>query len=163
MLLNIDLLGLDEKDLEWYQMLCRATLVFIIAIGFIRIAGMRSFGTESAFDVVFSITLGALLSRCITGHYPFFSTLGTALFLALLHRICAKLSFRSKFMSMILEGEAVALFKDGKKIKRNLSRHSVSDKDLMQALHEEGLEGLDQAHAIWMEPDGKISVVKKKQ
>jgi uncharacterized membrane protein YcaP (DUF421 family) len=161
MALEIDLLGLYEKDLEWYQMFIRALIVFTVAIIFIRIAGMRSFGTQSAFDVVLSITLGALLSRCITGHYPFVPTLATALFLALMHRLCAWMSYRSKAMNRLLEGDAVPLFRQGSRIEKNLSRHAISEKDLLQAVHEQGLPGFEQVDTIWMEPDGKISVVKK--
>src|SRR4051812_2647285 len=118
--LIIDLLGLSQKDLAWYQMFTRALIAFVTAILFIRVAGMRSFGTQSAFDVVLSITLGAVLSRSITGHYPFFPTLATALFLALLHRIVAWTSYQSKILNKITEGDAVQLFKDGEKIQKNL-------------------------------------------
>jgi len=161
LLLQIDLLGLDAKDLEWYQMFTRAFIVFVTAIAFIRIAGMRSFGTQSAFDVVLSITLGAILSRCITGHYPFFPTLATALFVALLHRIFAWLSFSSKIINKLTEGEPIILYRAGKKNEKNLARHSIPEKDLMQALHEENIDSYENVKAIWFETDGKISIVKK--
>src|SRR4051812_40574033 len=109
---HIDLLGLNAKDLEWYQMVIRTIIVFIIAIIFIQIAGMRTFGTKTAFDVVVSITLGAILGRCITGHYPFFATLGTAMFLAMLHRFFAWISYRNKFLSKTIEGESQLLYKN---------------------------------------------------
>jgi len=156
-------LGLDAKDLEWYQMFIRAIIVFITAIVFIRIAGMRSFGTKSAFDVVLSITIGAVLSRCITGHYPFFASLGTAMLLAFLHRIVAWLSFRNKIINKLVEGEGVLLFKSGKVITRNMARHCISEKDLYQAMHENNIDDFDSVSAIWFEPDGKISVVEKRK
>lgn len=109
MRVRIDLLWLEAEDLHWYQMFTRALIVFITAIAFIRLAGMRSFGTQSAFDVVLSITLGAILSRCITGHYPFFATLATALFLAMLHRLFAWLSFKSRFINRLTEGNRTLL------------------------------------------------------
>lgn len=163
MLLYIDLLGLEEKDLQWYQMFVRTVIVFITAIAFIRVAGMRTFGTKTAFDVVVSITLGALLSRCITGHYPFFPTLATAMFLAAFHRFCAWLAYRSKTMRNLMEGHAVLLFRDGTKKHRELAKHCISEKDLIKALHEECLDGLDKVKELWLEPDGKISVIKKEQ
>src|SRR5262245_15139690 len=149
--LIIDLLGLDTENLLWYQMFLRALIVFLVAIVFIRIAGMRSFGTESAFDVVLSITLGALLSRCITGHYPFFPTLATALFLALLHRLVAFLAFQSRIINKLVEGDRIPLYKQGKRLYKNLQRHSISEKDLEQAIHEETLENFDQVKTIWLE------------
>ncbi len=160
-LLQIDLLGLEVKELEWYQMFIRAFIVFVVAIAFIRIAGMRTFGTQSAFDVVLSITLGAILSRCITGHYPFFECLGTAMFLALLHRACAWLSYRNNTIRELTEGHAVELFKNGKKAEKNLSRYAIPERDLTQAIHEENIDDFGKVKTIWYETDGKISVIKK--
>ncbi|MCW3103102.1 MAG: hypothetical protein JWO09_1542 [Bacteroidetes bacterium] len=161
MLLYIDLLGLEEKDLEWYQMMTRTVVVFIAAVAFIRLAGMRTFGTKTPFDVVVSITLGALLSRCITGHYPFFATLLAAMSLAVVHRLCAWLAFRSKIIQKLMEGDSVLLFRNGVKEHRRLAKHCISEKDIIKALHEECLDSLDKVKELWLEPDGKISVIKK--
>jgi uncharacterized membrane protein YcaP (DUF421 family) len=158
---HVDLLGLDQKDLEWYQMFCRTVIVFVVAIIFIRIAGIRTFGTKTAFDVVVSITMGALLSRCITGHYPFFTTLATAMFLAAFHRFVAFLAARSRVLCKILEGEHVVLYEKGEKVEKNLKKHLISDKDMKKALHEENLEDFSKVKIIFLEPDGKLSIVKK--
>ena len=160
-LLGIDWLGLQERELEWHQMLVRGLIVFIVAIVFIRLAGMRTFGTQSAFDVVLSITLGALLSRCITGHYPFFPTLAAALFLAFLHRLFAWMSFHNSMIRHLIEGDAVPLFRDGKKIQKNLAKHSISEIDIVQSMREENIDDFDKVKSIWLEADGKISIVKK--
>ncbi|MFL5765915.1 MAG: DUF421 domain-containing protein [Bacteroidia bacterium] len=155
-----ELIAPHADDLEWYQMLVRAVIVFVVAILFIRLAGIRSFGTGAAFDVVISITLGALLSRCITGHYPFYETLAAALFLAAMHRFFACLSFKSKFVGRIMEGDAVPLYRNGKLIHKYLRQHNITDNDLLKALHEAGLDDLRMAKTIWLEPDGRISIVK---
>ncbi len=48
---------------------------FHFSRGFIRESGIRTFGTQSAFDVIVSITLGGMLGKWIIGHYPFFASL----------------------------------------------------------------------------------------
>jgi uncharacterized membrane protein YcaP (DUF421 family) len=158
-----DLLGLDAEDLAWYQMCVRTVIVFILAIIFIRVAGVRTFGTKTSFDIVVSITLGALLSRCITGHYPFFPTLSAVLCLALFHRFSAWIVYRSKFLCRLMEGDSIPLFRGGKREQKNLAKHCVSEKDITKALHEQNLAGLEKVESIWLEPDGKISVVKKQE
>jgi len=161
--MHIDFLGLDKENLEWFQMFTRTLIVFLVAIIFIRVAGMRTFGTKTAFDVVVSITLGAVLSRCITGHYPFFPTLGSALLLALIHRVFAWLCYKSSFLRRMIEGEAILLYHNEKKIKANLARQCITEQDLSKALHEENLDGFEKVKEIWLEPDGKISIVKGKK
>jgi uncharacterized membrane protein YcaP (DUF421 family) len=161
MFLLIDLLGLDAKDLEWHQMMTRTVIVFIIALIFIRLSGMRTFGTQSAFDVVVSITLGGILGRCIMGHYPFFPSLGAAGLLVVMHRLISFLSRRSKTVSWWTEGNSVLLFGNGKKNTAKLNQYSITDKELIAAIHEESIDSLEKVKSIWLEPDGKLSVVKK--
>jgi len=157
------MLGLSAEDLEWYQMALRGMLVYLIALVYIRVAGMRSFGTSSAFDVVVTLTMGALLSRAISGHYPFFTCLLTAFILALCHRGLAFLSYRSGSIRRLTEGNPVLLFKDGMFMQRNLSTHSINESDLDRTLREEGLDDYNKVKAIYYEVDGRISVVKKPQ
>ncbi len=157
----MDIIGLTAKDPEWYQVLVRTVIVFITALGFIRISGMRTFGTQSAFDVVVSITLGALLSRCITGHYPFFNCLGAACLLVLLHRLISYLSSKYKRLNHILAGEPKVLFENEQLIYRQLEKYCISEDDIMKALHEENLDDLKEVKRIILETDGNISIVKK--
>ena len=161
MFLSIDLLGLDAKDLEWYQMMVRTVIVFILAMGFIRLSGMRTFGTSSAFDVVVSITLGGILGRCIMGHYPFFASLVAAASLVALHKLISFLSSRSKVICRLTEGDSILLFRNGEKQISKLKQYDITDKELLAAIHEESTDSFEKVKSIWLEPDGKISVIKK--
>jgi uncharacterized membrane protein YcaP (DUF421 family) len=155
------ILGLHAHELEWYQMAARAIFVFFVALIFIRVAGMRSFGNRSAFDVVLSITIGAILSRCITGHYPFFACLSAAAVLALCHRFTAFAATASENFRKLAEGDPVELFRDGTMKEKRVRKHSLNRNDVERAMHEENLEDLDKIKAIILETDGKISIIKK--
>jgi uncharacterized membrane protein YcaP (DUF421 family) len=156
-----DLLGLTAEELEWYQMALRALLVFFVSLIFIRVAGMRSFGNRSAFDVVLNITIGAVLARAIAGHYPFFTCLLTAAVLALCHRGTALLTSRYELFRKLIEGDPIRLFHGGKKDQSMMKRHSISIEDVNRTLREENLDDLTKVKEIWFETDGKISIVKK--
>jgi len=163
MLLLTDLLGPDTQDLEWYQMMTRAAIVFIIAMIFIRLSGMRTFGTQSAFDVVVSITLGGMLSKSIMGHYPFFPSLAASGCLVLMHRLISFLSSRSKLMASLTEGDSILLFKDGKKKTAAIKKFDITEKEMLAAVHEQNMDNFDRVQTMWLEPDGKISVTKKQE
>jgi len=154
-----DLLGLDAEELLWYQMMIRAVLVFGVALLFIRITGMRSFGAQSAFDIVFSITIGGVLSRCITGHYPFFSTLLAAFTLAFCHKIIALLARNEQFRRLT-EGDSVCLYKDKQMQYKNMRRYAINKQDLIAALHAANLDEYAQVKSIWYETSGEINIVK---
>ena len=155
------LLGLDIEELAWHQMMFRAILIFLLAMIFIRVSGMRSFGTRAPFDVVLSITIGGILSRCITGHYPFFACLGAAFTLAICHRLIAFLCSKFDFVRRAVEGQSVLLYdKDGLKSK-SIVKYSIQLEDLNRALRQQGLKDWSDVLTISYEVDGKISVVKK--
>jgi len=158
----IDLLGLEQNELEWYQMLVRVVIVFVYAITIIRLTGMRTFGTKSAFDIVVSITLGGMLGRCIMGHYPFFSSLVAATGLVCLHRLVSFVSSRNRTIAKLTAGEPVLLSRDGKKQMEELRKYEITDRELNTALHENGVENLTDTKSVWLEPDGKISVIPQK-
>jgi uncharacterized membrane protein YcaP (DUF421 family) len=157
----MDLLGLNSEDLEWYQMAIRGVIVFFSALVFIRIAGMRSFGNSSAFDVVLNITIGAILSRCITGHYPFFSCLLTAGILSFCHRITAFATSRIEGIRKAIEGVPINLFENGHLKRDVLKKFCISEEDIRRTLREKNIDNLSKAQSIWYETDGSISVVKR--
>ena len=161
MLLFVDLLGLDAKELEWYQMVIRTCIVFIAALAFIRLTGMRTFGTQSAFDVIVVITLGGILGRCIMGHYPFFASMLAAAALTVLHKLASMLASRNTFICRLIEGDAVLLFSNGKIRTDKLKQYDITDKELEAALHEQSVDSFSQVKTIRLEPDGKLSVIKK--
>ncbi len=161
MLCFVDLLGLHEQDLQWYQMLTRTIIVFMAALVFIRLSGMRTFAKQSPFDMVVYITLGGMLSKTIMGHYPFFPCLVACGALVFVHRLLSALAYRYKIIRKLVEGDAVTLFADGRKNGDNLKKYEISTKDLLVTIRENGLDNLDSVKSLWLEPDGSISVIKK--
>ena len=83
----IDQLFGHGKDLNMLQMGCRAFCMFFITLAFIRISGMRSFGSKSAFDNIIVLILGAILSRAVVGVSPVFPIITAGFILSITHRI----------------------------------------------------------------------------
>jgi uncharacterized membrane protein YcaP (DUF421 family) len=153
----------EGKDLEWWQMASRAGLIFILCIILIRLSGRRSFGMKSPFDNTIAILLGAILSRAVVGASPFFPTLGAAIVLVLMHRLFAWLSLQFHWFGSLIKGSARPLYEKGQLNKESLSKALLSISDL-----EEGLRlgfhsnNLEEVESMYLERNGEISIVKKK-
>lgn len=156
----MDLIGVTAKDPEVYQVLIRTVIVFFIALVFIRISGMRTFGTRSAFDVVVSITLGAVLSRGIMGHYPFQNCMAAGALIVILHRLVGYISARSKRVRKLTEGTPEVLFDNNELKQENLKKYSITQSDIQRALHEQNLSGFSKVSMMILETDGSITVIK---
>src|ERR1700748_2446329 len=94
------------KDLDSLQMVCRAVVAFVITLVLIRIAGIRTFGTRSAFDNVIVIMLGSIFSRVVVGASPFIPTTLACLAFVLVHRFLAWLSLYNDTIGRWVKGEA---------------------------------------------------------
>jgi uncharacterized membrane protein YcaP (DUF421 family) len=159
----IQLLFGEGKDLNVLQMCCRGLGVFFIALLLIRISGRRTFGKHSAFDNTLAIILGAILSRAVVGASPFLPTIACSLLLVVLHRTLAWMSIKNPWISNLLKGNNIPLYKNGKINYENLERSLLSEKELMSDLRSKGaVTSLDEVDEINMETSGEVSVIKKK-
>lgn len=139
----------------------RAILIFAYGLTMLRISGRRTFARWSALDIIISIIVGSSLSRAMTGAAPLGGTLAAVAVLVILHLALAFAVTRSAWLSQLVEGRAVMLIENGKPDESAQRRHFVSTEDLNQALRQRGLASADQAKAVHLEANGRISVVKQ--
>ncbi|MDQ2719214.1 MAG: DUF421 domain-containing protein [Bacteroidota bacterium] len=159
----IDHLFGHGTDLNALQMSVRAIVIFFITLVLIRFTGMRVFGIKSAFDTCIIIMLGAVLSRAVVGASPFIPTIVAAAALVIVHKIIAHISVGHQFISHLVKGKPLSLYKDGILNDKNLRRCALSYGDVMEEvrlkLNQNSMEKIDE---IFMERTGKISVIEKK-
>lgn len=152
----------DSDTISVLQMTTRAALVFFIGLVLIRLAGQRTFGGNTPFDMVLKIMLGAVLARAVVAASPFWGTTLAALVLVALHRLVAWASARSHLFGQLMKGRPVVLAEDGKINEKNLAKSNLSKNDLLAGVREKAsLESLDEAETVRLERNGNISVVKK--
>ncbi len=151
------------SNLTILQMTLRALSIFLIALLFIRFAGMRLFGIQSAFDICVTIIFGAVLARAIVGASPFIPTIVASCSLVIVHKIIAAISVNNRHISHFFKGTPYSLYKEGKLNDKNLKKCLLSFGDIMEevrlTLHQNSLENIDE---IFMERTGKISVIEKR-
>src|SRR3954452_2721756 len=99
----------------------RATVIFFFVFLVTRVAGRRELGQLEPFDMILLVVLGDLVQQGVTqsdesatGALIVISTIG------LLSVAVTWLSFRSKRIRAIAEGEPIVLVQDGRPIERNM-------------------------------------------
>lgn len=153
-------LGLDNKDINVWQMSLRAIIVFVIAIGLIRLANKRFMGKYSAIDVLLGIIIGSIVSRAITGNAPFFPALAASLVLVLLHRTVSAIAFRSHLFSTMVKGHERTLIRDGELQWHEMRRSHITEHDVHEAMRNSGtapdVRSVKSGH---LERNGDISII----
>jgi uncharacterized membrane protein YcaP (DUF421 family) len=159
-----DLVGwyADTDSIKSYQMAVRAVIVFMAALAMLRVVGSRSFGRDTAFDLVLKFTIGSMLSRAVVAASPFGATLLACTVFVGLHHLLAIAAYRFDVVGRIIKGKPVILAQQGQ-LHRDSMRHSdITEEDMLEGIREgASIASADQADTVWLERSGTISVVKK--
>ena len=151
-------------NLNSLQMCLRAIAVFFLALILIRFTGMRAFGIKTAFDTCIMIMLGSVLSRAVVGASPFIPTILASASLVIIHKIIARLSVSNQRISHLVKGKPLSIYKDGILNEKNLKKCSLSFGDVMEEVRvNANFNSLDHIEEIFMERNGEISVIEKKE
>jgi uncharacterized membrane protein YcaP (DUF421 family) len=162
--LFLTLLGPDGKatELTLVHISLRALLIFIIGLALVRIGDRRSLSEKTAFDAIFIVLIGSMLSRAINGTAPFFSTIAAGIVLMVIHRACAFGACRSHAFGKLLKGAPVTLVRNGKIDHAEMHRSLVSEHDLEEDLRLDArAEDVSTIAFARLERSGDISFIKK--
>jgi uncharacterized membrane protein YcaP (DUF421 family) len=162
----LTLLGPDGKatELTLLHISLRALFIFIIGLALVRIGDRRSLSEKTAFDAIFIVLIGSMLSRAINGTAPFFTTIAAGVVLMVIHRACAFGACKSHAFGKLLKGQPVTLVRNGKIERAQMRRSLVSDHDLEEDLRLEAkTEEIAEIETARLERSGDISFIKKEQ
>ena len=107
----------------------------------------EAFESQADAHALFATLLGGLLSACV---------------LIALNAAVAVATSHSARLQTLMEGEPVLIGKDGRLFDRVLKQQHVPPSDVRQALREVDCE-LGDMQCAFLEADGQISILKKKQ
>lgn len=151
-------------ELSLHHMCLRGLIIFAAGIVIVRVGDGRSLSQKTAFDALFIVLLGSMLSRAINGTAPFLLTLAGAFALMLIHRACAWGAHRSHQFGKLLKGRPKVLVREGKVDWDELGRNLVSKHDFEEDLRLEAqTEDVAKIRIARLERSGDISFVKKNE
>jgi uncharacterized membrane protein YcaP (DUF421 family) len=158
-----NILGLDIQLLNFWHMVLRGVIVFLLGI-FIAKINRRFIGQRTDFNFILFIMLGSILATGITGNAPFFAVLGMAIVLLILNWLLVKASFYCFPIEKMLKGEAAVIIKKGELQSSSMSRYSITKNDLLMQLRlQHGSNNLENIEMAYIEPNGGISFILKNQ
>lgn len=151
-----------ELSMPWWQFAVRGIVVYIILLGMMRLAGKRSFGEMSAFDVIVLTLVGGTLRTSIIG--PDTSFLGALISVAgilAMDRGLAWICARNAFINRLVEGWPTILARNGQRVPEALRQCNLPAAVFDRALHTAGLESEATVITARLEPNGKITFIRR--
>lgn len=156
----MDLLVKINSDHSLFYIGIRTVLIYIYAIFLFRI-GNKRFNLGTAFDFIFVIITGAVLSRSINGNSTLLQAMLGSFILVFFHWVFAIISFHSSKFGNLVKGQSILIIENGALNKKNLQKNQITQHDLKETcretMHHDDLSKIKEAR---LERTGKITFKK---
>jgi uncharacterized membrane protein YcaP (DUF421 family) len=141
------------------EKLLRPVIVYLVLVVLLRIFGKRELAQLNPFDLVVLLSLSNTVQNAIIGEdNSVTGGLIGAVGLLSINWVVARVLFRSRRLTHVMEGRASVLVHDGQVDKRALERESLTHEELLDAIHRQGFEGIHQVRRCELEPNGTFYV-----
>lgn len=144
-----------------WELVCRAAIVYVALLIFLRISGKRTVGELSIFDLIVVIVLGSAVRTALLGNDK--SVPGGLLVVAtllFLDFISAFLTARFKKVEQLLDGKPVLIARDGVVFHDVLKKCNVPSGTFEGVLRKHSMTTAQIGQAI-LEANGNITVCKR--
>ena len=140
----------------------RASVMFAILFGLLRLMGKRELGQMTPFELVMLVVVGDLIQQGIT-HNDFSltgATLAIATF-AFWTVVLGWVVYLSPRAQRLIEGTPRVLVRNGALIEANLRRDRLTRSEIESEMRLAGIPHVAEVAWAILEPEGKISFVRR--
>jgi len=141
----------------------RGLIIYVVVLVAMRVAGRRSVGEMTAFDLVLLLIIAETTQQALLGDD--FSLTNAVVLIVTLFSIDILLSFvkeRWPAADRVIDGRPTILLSDGQVDKAALKYTRLDENDLLAAARREGVATLDEVRYAVLEVNGNISIIQKK-
>jgi uncharacterized membrane protein YcaP (DUF421 family) len=150
------------KSLNYLEVLGKVVISFAVLLLMTRMMGKKQVGQLTYFNYITGISIGAIaaaitMDRSIDIREGFVSLIGWAL----LTHLVAFINLKSRKARVILDGQPTIVIKNGQILEKAMAGASINMDDLSMLLREKDIFSTKEVDYAILEPDGKLSVLKK--
>lgn len=137
--------------------------LYLVGLLLVRIMGKRTIAQLSPFDLIVMVIMGAAIAipleddKLHLGH-----GITPIVMITAINWGFSKLIASNRKIENFLQGSSTVLVRDGKAIVKNLKRERVTMADLLVLLREKNITDINEVLEATLEPNGKLSVIKKR-
>lgn len=149
-------------SVAWWELIARSVIVYIFLIILLRITGKRQIGQLAPFDLVLLLVLSNAVQNSMNGGDN--SVIGgviSATTLVALNFGVSYLTYRSKKIEDLIEGQPEVLIHNGRLFQKAMARAKLTHHELNAALREAGCSSIAEVHFAVLENNGSITVTSR--
>jgi uncharacterized membrane protein YcaP (DUF421 family) len=153
-----------EPKVPLLEIVLRVLLVYLFLLVMMRLFGKKEIGRWTPMEFLGMLLLARTVGPSLTGgdsSLPVAAVAATTLL-----GITFFLDYavhRSRRLEKLIEGKPEVLIEDGHVSARVMKAEMLTEQQLMGALRREHLQSPEEVERAYIEPDGKITVIPKKE
>lgn len=122
----------------------------------------RTGGELAMMDLIFVILIAEAAAHAM-GDYTSIAD-GFVLIVTLMgwNYLINLLSFHIPFIERLVSASPIQVVRDGQLLRRNMRREYLTEEELMGHLRQQGIEAISDVKAAYVEGEGRITVISKK-
>ncbi|HET6630477.1 MAG TPA: DUF421 domain-containing protein [Woeseiaceae bacterium] len=140
----------------------RASVIFFVLYLVVRIMGKRELAQMTAFELIVLVVFGDLVQQGVM--HNDFSLTGSILAISTLAFWALALSwltYSSRKLETLLDGEPRVIVKDGEIVEENLRRDRLTRAEILSEMRLAGIGSLSEVAWAILEPQGKMSFIQR--
>ena len=146
----------------WWELIVRAIIVYVFLIVLLRLTGKRQIGQLAPFDLVLLLVLSNSVQNSMNGgDNSLIGGIISATTLIALNFALGTLTFRSKRMERLIEGQPEVLIHNGRLFEKTMARAQLTHHELNAALRQAGCSTIAEVHCAILENNGTITVTPR--
>lgn len=148
--------------IDFWEMIFRATVTFMVILVMARLLGVKQLSHLTFFNYITGITIGSIAGK-IAGESetPFFNGLISLIWWSILTIIVGYIGLKSSKARILIDGQPTIIIKEGQILEKALRSTHLNLDDLSMMLREKNVFSTQDVHYAILEPDGRLSVLKK--
>jgi uncharacterized membrane protein YcaP (DUF421 family) len=140
----------------------RALFLYAFVVFVMRVLGRRELSSLTAVDLVLLIVLGDAIQQGLTqDDYSVTGAVIAVSTIAAIQVLSSYLTFRSKRVRKVIEGQPIVVIQDGKLLEENVKRERLTEDEVAEEMRMQQIGSFDEVQWAILETNGQISFVKK--
>lgn len=144
------------------EKIMRPMIVYLCLIVFLRLFGKRELAQLNPFDLVVLLSLSNTVQNAIIGDDN--SVTGGvvgAFSLLAVNWLLMRTLFRTPKLNQALEGSETVLIRNGVMDREAMKKETLTELELMEVLHKQGLSSISEVQKCVLEPNGNFYIEQR--
>lgn len=149
---------------EYLSLFFRSVITYFTLVIFTRIMGRKQISQLTYFDYVVGITIGSIASvASVDKSINMYEGIFSIIIWSGLTILISEINLKSIKLRLLIDSEPLLIINKGKVIYKNMKKARYNIGDLLMQLRVKDIFYITEVEVAILEPDGKLSVLKKSE